>query len=423
MKKRSSSTRKKASPQGAAFLWDESFLWGIMAWKALRQAGLSFELVRASDVRKGCLSRYSLLFVPGGWSSNKLKALGQEGADAVKAFVRDGGNYLGFCGGAGLATLDGIGLLNVKRKPTRLRVPSFSGRISLKTIEAPLWQGIKEPVFHAWWPPQFDVSGKDILVLGSYEKAMPDSFTSDLRVGDIEPVARWEELEKVYGINLDPSRLYGEPSVIQGSFGKGSVLLSLVHFDTPGDPDAEQVLKNLWSSLADSAPSSVVTVEESRSEVSAVAGVFDIIDGLEASVSDLIDFGIRNFLWHWRNPLLLQWRRGIRGLEYNTLQVMIHFIAESHRNGSAKINRSELVRIRKKLIPFLLKTKQLLIRERLTMQQASLSFRDGADDETKRLRSELFSMSKSYGGLFKELIDDIDAVLYKILLLHQPWIC
>ena len=37
-----------------------------------------------------------------------------------------GGSYLGFCGGAGLATMDGMGLLNVKRKPTKERVPSLS---------------------------------------------------------------------------------------------------------------------------------------------------------------------------------------------------------------------------------------------------------------------------------------------------------
>jgi len=118
---------------GAALFWDESFLWGIMARRALQKAGLPFDLLRAEEIRKGRLDPYSLLFVPGGWSSNKMKTLGEKGAEAVRNFVASGGSYLGFCGGAGLATLDGIGLLNIRRKPTSERVPSFSGRIRLKT--------------------------------------------------------------------------------------------------------------------------------------------------------------------------------------------------------------------------------------------------------------------------------------------------
>ena len=62
-----------------AFLWNESFLWGLMAYKALKANGLSFELIRAEDIKKGCLKNYAMLFVPGGWASNKLKARGEKG--------------------------------------------------------------------------------------------------------------------------------------------------------------------------------------------------------------------------------------------------------------------------------------------------------------------------------------------------------
>ncbi|PIW89550.1 MAG: hypothetical protein COZ93_04455, partial [Nitrospirae bacterium CG_4_8_14_3_um_filter_44_28] len=87
----------------AAFLRDESFLWGLMAYKALKANGLPFELIRAEDIKKGRLKNYAMLFVPGGWASNKIKALGGKGLSEIKKFVRSGGNYLGFCGGAGLA--------------------------------------------------------------------------------------------------------------------------------------------------------------------------------------------------------------------------------------------------------------------------------------------------------------------------------
>ncbi|MFN3740155.1 MAG: hypothetical protein ACK4TF_05710 [Thermodesulfovibrionales bacterium] len=47
-----------------------------MAYKSLKAVGLSFDLVRSEDIKKGFLKNYRMLFVPGGWASNKLKALG-----------------------------------------------------------------------------------------------------------------------------------------------------------------------------------------------------------------------------------------------------------------------------------------------------------------------------------------------------------
>jgi putative intracellular protease/amidase len=70
-----------------ALLWNESFLWGLMAYKALKNASLPFELIRAEDIRNGCLDEYAVLFVPGGWASNKLKALGDSGIGAIRNFV------------------------------------------------------------------------------------------------------------------------------------------------------------------------------------------------------------------------------------------------------------------------------------------------------------------------------------------------
>ena len=60
----------------------------------------------------------------------------------------------------------------------------------------------------------------------------------------------WTELEEIYGINLNPNRLKDEPAVIEGTFGKGRVILSLIHFDTTDDENGAKVLKNLWDYLA-----------------------------------------------------------------------------------------------------------------------------------------------------------------------------
>ena len=455
-----------------AFLWNESFLWGLMAYKALKANGLSFELIRAEDIKKGCLKNYAMLFVPGGWASNKLKALGDKGTAEIKKFVRNGGNYLGFCGGAGLATLDGIGLLNIKRKPTKERVPSFSGRIHLNVNEHPVWKRFKiqdsrftsknsklqtpnsKLVFHAWWPSQFLIEDSGLKILAAYGNALPDSFSSDLNVGDVEMNSNWTELEEIYGINLNPKRLKNEPAVIEGTFGKGRVILSLIHFDTPDDENGAKVLRNLWNHLTENSDElrvksyelkkfksskpeimnlrglSLFTDEAQRSRrIGTVPDAPSLLEELESAVTDLISLGIRNFLWFWRNPMLLQWRRGVRGLEYCTLYIMIMEIAEILKGRYAScVMRHEikekssnllpitdyLLRIRELLIPFIDKAKHLLILERHAMQNGHITYERCDDPEIQKLRTELFSSSKSYGGLFKELIDEVDKLLYTL---------
>ena len=41
---------------GVAFLWDESFLWGLMAHKALKGLRLPFDLVTAEEIQAGGLA-------------------------------------------------------------------------------------------------------------------------------------------------------------------------------------------------------------------------------------------------------------------------------------------------------------------------------------------------------------------------------
>ncbi|MBI5075188.1 MAG: hypothetical protein HZB62_08515 [Nitrospirae bacterium] len=405
----------------AALLWDESFLWGVMALKALQSAGLAFDLIRADEIQQGQLNKYSLLFVPGGWSSNKMKALGEIGVGEVKRFVHEGGSYLGFCGGAGLATLDGIGLLKIRRKPTRNRIPSFSGRIALKTSDHPAFHGIdlETPVFHAWWPPQFTVEDNSVSVIASYGEPMPDAFSSDLNIGDVESSGGWADLEKLYQINLDPKKLLNDPAVVEGSYGRGRVLLSLVHFDTLDDNNGSQILKNLWEYLKGHQGCRSRTMgHKESSETPFPLPAASEISILESAVSDIIDLGIRNFLWFWRNPMLLQWRRGVRGLEYCTLSIMVREIAArlgsrpAAKNGNMENN---LKAINRQLVYFSEKAKRLLVLERLAMQSGYITYERCDDPEIRKIREELFSSSKSYGGLFKKIIDRIDALLYMVI--------
>jgi len=429
--------RSKGGPRGGvALLWDESFLWGLMAYRALKSCGLPFDLIRAEDIKNGALNKYKMLFVPGGWASNKIKALEETGVMAIREFVSDGGSYLGFCGGAGLATTgkDGIGLLNIKRRPTKERVPSFSGRIELNVNDHPLWNDrnassvmrneLKEKnsslithhssrIFHAWWPSQFIVEDKNIKILATYGDALPDAFSSDLYVGDVGSDSRWAELEKVYQINLNPNRLKNEPAVIEGRYGTGNVVLSLVHFDTPEDVNGQKVLVNLWKYLAGEQNSAHDRKHAIPEEKTCELSRFHAFE-LFTMCSDLIALGERNFLWFWRNSMLLQWRRGVRGLEHNTLYIMMKEIAEIKRRGVLQ-SAPAVDRLKDMLVPFVEKAKKLLLLERHALQKGHITYERCDDPEIRELRVELFSESKSHGGKFKELIDEVDRVLFTML--------
>ena len=109
----------------------------------------------------------------------------------------------------------------------------------------------------------------------------------------------------------------------------------------------------------------------------------------------------------------------MRGLEYCTLYVMVKEIAEILRrhwkDNRSQITNEQLTRTAAVLLPFVDKAKHLLIRERFAMQNAHITYERCNDSEIQVLREELFSRSKSHGGLFKEVIDEVDRLLYGAL--------
>jgi hypothetical protein len=60
----------------------------------------------AADIRGGRLAGYDVLLHPGGTGGGQGKALGEEGREQVRSFVRGGGGFVGICAGAYLASCD-----------------------------------------------------------------------------------------------------------------------------------------------------------------------------------------------------------------------------------------------------------------------------------------------------------------------------
>ena len=103
--------------------------------------------------------------------------------------------------------------------------------------------------------------------------------------------------------------------------------------------------------------------------------------------------------------MLLQWRRGVRGLEYCTLYILVKEIASLLKDNSSYSARSMAIELREPLLTFTSKAKELLVLERIALQSSRLTFDECDDEKIKVLRHELFSSSKSHGGMFKDVID------------------
>lgn len=400
-----------------ALFWDESYLWGIMTYKSLKEIGISFDILTRKELSKNLNNKYNILVVPGGWASNKKTVLGDEGISVIRDFVYRGGSYLGLCGGAGLATSEGIDLLDIKRVPSSERVPSMSGRVKVTLSRHVIWEGIKEPVFYLWWPSQFYIDNPNINTIASYENVLDDAFSSDFNISNVREYGDWQFIEKIYGINLNPDRLIGSSLVVEGGFGNGKVLLSLLHFDTPNDTNGQKVMKNIFIYLSNG-NLKFCKENEINEKGLIVHKVHPLIEEIQDSIEGLIDFGIHNFLWFWRHEMILGWRRGIRGFECCNLYIMVKELCRVF-NRLTRQNQDfylEAIReIRDTLRPFIESLKELLFLERVELQRSQLTSLMTQNPHIDDKRAQLFSKSKSYGGKYKELIMLIDNTFLKML--------
>jgi glutamine amidotransferase-like uncharacterized protein len=70
------------------------------------EKGFDVVLITAKEVRGGRLDEFDVLIHPGGSGKGQAKALGDDGSERVKFFVREGGGFVGICAGAYLASAE-----------------------------------------------------------------------------------------------------------------------------------------------------------------------------------------------------------------------------------------------------------------------------------------------------------------------------
>lgn len=392
----------------ARLLWDEGGLWSVMTWQVCRDLGLPLTPILAHEVASGGLGEAELLVVPGGWPSRKQKALGDEGREAIRGFIESGGRYLGICGGAGLALSveDGLGLVELGRTSGKARLPSASGPMLVRATEQglvhPLWQGVDQPArLNVWWPAQFSpTADAPVTVLARYQEPCEEFCSADVKVGKTSP-KEISRLEEEYGMRLDPAILRGRPAVLRAGLGRGELLLSYLHFDTPGNEAGARCLINLWQHWLGKEPQ-----KPAQRVPSHLPAAKKMAEQAEAFWQQGLSLG----LWEPRHRAMPLWRRGARGLEVWSLVVLCRALA-----AVAGPEHETLVRD--------LETELLPVWElgpgALAAQAADLHGTQ-ADDMGRDVQERWFPVPRRTGGELASALELLEQTLGQILTTGNP---
>lgn len=409
--------------------WDDAHLWGLMALRALSAWGVPHRLVRGTEIAQGVLrgNPHGLLLAPGGNARGKADALGPAGLTEIRAFVRQGGRYLGFCGGAGLALSGGNGLALCPwtRRGFTDRLQHFiSGHVEVSLaqgnglVPAVLGESALVPV---WWPAQFAPADGDVTVLARYQGPGPDLWMADLALASL-PEGTASDWEALYGVRIRPDFLDGRPCVITGAYGAGRYVLSYAHLETPASPQANAWLHHLLNAIHAKEPTQQKRQAASVPKDSALPAwdpaaepeAWDdpALMRARAGLFRLVETGREHFLLFWRTPWLLGWRRGIPGAAINSLLALVcHCLALPPTASARQFWKDAGKDFERDFALFFRGVTGLLLAERLAMTLVH----DGAPlPGLSQQREALFGPPPASGGLYARLLRPLEELFWRL---------
>lgn len=400
-----------------ALLWDASALWGLLAGQALDALGVPVRLVKAQDIaRHGLSDKVSLLLVPGGPARLRSELLGNAGRRNIRDWTARGGRYLGLCGGAGLALSgnEGLGLCPWQRAgfPDRLR-HAVSGHVRAVLASDPLVpDGTEhEVLLPVWWAgrfaePEASPSSPGVRVLARYAGAGPDLYMADFALADLPETVRGQ-WERLYGVRLRPEVRPGEPCVVAGAFGKGGYVLSYSHLETPNSPRANAWLALLLEKLSgESVPGR--TVPEWHPGCPAQWDDPALLACL-AGMDELIRLGLRHGLLFPRTSWLTGWRSEVPGSGLNSLHLALRVLVSRPPVPAAAERWKALAPI--------FRTRFALFQREATGHLLARRLAETVPEAVPRpmlaeQRAALFGSPMRGGGLYQELMDMLEDVLF-----------
>ena len=188
---------------------------GAVEWFRLVQESpeLELKLLDGQMVRDGALDGLDLVIMPGGSSVEEFKTLGTNGVERLRAFVRNGGGYVGTCAGCCL-------LMDGPKNRARMMPWNSTGSEGNTMF------------------PTFDLNAQGAKALGLKEgkhvmryhggpflwptaNAIPDAHMEIWGTFDAEATFKGR---------LNPKkRMYGAGAIVGGTYGKGRVFVTSAH--------------------------------------------------------------------------------------------------------------------------------------------------------------------------------------------------
>ncbi|KAF1076783.1 BPL-N domain-containing protein [Halodesulfovibrio sp. MK-HDV] len=410
-------------------LWDESHLWGLLVWRALEAMKLPYCIVRGEEIAQGLLSCNppALLLAPGGNARLKADALGSKGIEEIRKYVANGGKYLGFCGGAGLGLTgqNGLNLCPWERAKFTNRLQHFVSGHLHSSIGTHISHSAdlvpdnfpEKPDLPVWWPARFSPKeNTDVEILASYETPSDDFWIADLPLNTLPP-GTFNEWEALYDLKLRPEFLKGQPCILTGKYGEGRYVLSYTHLETPNSPDANAWLAHIIKTLTDGAVTAEQTLvtdwnpsEEipqwTDEKLLEAKGIFD----------DIVTIGKNHCLFFERNSWLIGWRAGIPGANLNNLYNGLCSAVSMPPTPAAEAYWDSVSdEFMHNLTLFYEGVKGYLLAERLAMTLSKTFPETVSTESLRNQRAALFGPPMASGGVYLELLQTLDHLMYLVL--------
>lgn len=371
-----------------------------MALTAMRNFGIPCRLVSAQEIAHGRLFRKTpqILLVPGGCARHKSSALARPGRDAIREWIKNGGTYLGFCGGAGLALAHtseemGLSLCPWRRQPYPDRISHLvSGHLQCATPHG----SMPLPV---WWPGRFEPGNDDVEILATYQSPTTDTWLADTPVlvdeKNLRPIMRQGNFASFH-FAFSP----GQPLVIRGKYGKGKYLLSYAHLETPESNGANKWLAFLLEQYGATPDKYLTTSWDTANIGSKITSPFQ---KKHARMLDLFGLGEKLGLFFRRTSWLTGWRHGLPGMTCNHI---LACLAELSHTAAPQMEPYAEPLFSK----FLEKTERYL----RNFQSESLASGRHFNDETPYIsRLALFGHPMLGGGLAGELLCYLEKAIFE----------
>ncbi|MBQ7457446.1 MAG: hypothetical protein IJS54_07580 [Desulfovibrio sp.] len=404
-------------------LWDASHIWGLMAWRALHAVGLNCRLTQCREIAQGILDKggVRLLVVPGGNARQKAQALGGAGMTAIQDFVKQGGGYLGFCGGAGLAlhAKETLSLCPWSRKPYPDRLQHLiSGHVLANVTDndfCPSTLKGKTLALPVWWPGQFrEEMDPRVHVLAKAKEKAQDFWLGDLPLSSIPEriVSLWHA---EYGLDLSSNFLCDKALVVEGLYGKGRYVLSYSHLETPQSPDANNLLAHILTQMTQiPLPQTILPawILESPSVWESNAFVEPLLKARYV-IKTLIALALEHHLFFERTSWLYGWASGIPGAMLNSLHAAIVTLLSIPPSPKALSYFAEVREHFTRILPiFAAAAEESLLTSRITSVLGHVLPHGIRQKDRTNRQEAIFGSPIHGGGLLGSLLGILEEMLY-----------